>query len=181
VVHNILKAQLRGGYLREQGVCRVAIITQGISGVCFSFANTPHVDSNDQCCHDTTAIKKLVEAGREHGERMGETEEGVSFLGAKYIERWMNFSGGVGLSNPTTCGYNFIGHFVEEDHGAEVHLYFILDGLGLAYRLISELGHLMYAALFSHQTSVCLAVSGDYVYYHGEGGRVFAWGKSGTK
>jgi hypothetical protein len=181
VVHNVLKAQLRDGRLREQGVCRVAIITQGISGLCFSFANTPHVDRNDQCCHDATAIKKLVEAGREHGKRMGQSEDGVSSLGAKYIERWMNFSGGVGLSNPTTCGYNFIGHFVEDDHGAEVYLYFILDGLGVAYRLISELGHLMYASLFSHQTSVCLAVSGDYVYYHGEGGRVFAWGKSGKK
>lgn len=31
----------------EQGLCRVGILTQGIPGLSFSFANTSHVDYND--------------------------------------------------------------------------------------------------------------------------------------
>lgn len=72
--------------------------------------------------------------------------------------------------------------FFEECYGTpEIHHYFILNGLGIAYRLKSDIGHLMYASMFSHQTSVCICVSGNYVYYHGKEGRVFAWGKSGLR
>ena len=96
-------------------------------------------------------------------------------------DRWMQLSSD-GLSNQTTRGYLFLGPFMEnEADDTEIFLYFILDGLGLAYRLHSEMGHLFSAASFSHQTSVCVAVSGNMVYYHGGRGRVFAWGKAGEK
>ena len=39
IVHNALKSLLNKGSIMEQGLCRIGILTQGISNVCFSFAN----------------------------------------------------------------------------------------------------------------------------------------------
>jgi len=104
IVHNVLKSLLNSGSIMEQGLCRVGILTQGIPGLPFSFANTSHVGYNDASSKNIGDIQNLIKNGKQQDNN--QVQEG-----AKYIERWIGFTGS-GLCDSTTCAYSFIGSFL---------------------------------------------------------------------
>ena len=59
----------------------------------------------------------------------------------------------MGLSDPTTCVYEFIFDENYSDDTKSIQ-YFIMNGLGLCIKLNSFLEHMFYAFSFSHNTVV---------------------------
>ena len=155
-------------------LCRASIVTMGTPSKSLGFANSLHIDSCDVLCKEVR--EQRIDMVRQYiNSRTGRIARK-----AKYA---MDFIHKFGLGVPTSCVYQFIhdeNGFQEDD--AEVIQYFLLNGLGVCFRLGNHVAHSFYAFTMTHCTAVCMVVVDSTLYLRkNDNFTVFAWGSGGPK
>ena len=158
---------------------KLMIATKGEVGKAFGFANSGHLDSDGGYDDDELTKLELQELD-EKGvfDDLFNGYESDILQRKDYAERWLALGSGA----PTTCGYQFVWNDKNAFSNYEVYQYFLMNGLGLCYRVRSFSTHLMYAHQFYHQTALCLVVCNGKVLSKNDGRlNVFAWGNGGKR
>ena len=158
---------------------KLMIATKGEVGTSFGFANAGHVenDGGSDDDHKTKVELDNLSALGAFDNAFFDFESDI-LKRKKYAEKWL----GLGSGAPTTCGYQFVWSNPQSSHDCEVFQYFLMNGLGLCYRVILFSTHLMYAHQFYHQTALCLLVCHGKVLSKNDGTlNVFGWGNGGKR
>ena len=164
-VHSVLP----GGRSRTNLLaCRKKILTFGKEGECVAFANTKHSDRDGLSQVDEGKIYARMNQAKKSSIVAVQKK-------AEYVSRWKQYDR-LGVS--TTCVYQAVSN-IRDEHS--YHLYFLMDGIGIAVRLHSHILHMFYGHSFSHHTAVtCLIVGGKVTYSH-DMFNIFAWGAGGKE
>jgi hypothetical protein len=152
------------------GICRVAIMTQGIKDKVVGFEGQEHKDKNDK-------LPKMVQREIEMMVKdVMSSEEEQERLVEKYLETMKKVFGD--LSLPTTCEYTHINKYKSR----ELKAYFLFPKWGLAFRIRDQFCHLFYAAFADHCTSVAYYTVDDKVHLKmSDDSCLFAWGASSNQ
>jgi hypothetical protein len=153
--------------------CRIKIVSQGVPGKIWSYANSSHVDSDTPAKDVARELEESTPARNEF--------ETCDLLDQKcdYLRRWLQLKGSPCV--PTSCCWTLIGDFAKLGSNVEVFAYFIFKTLGTAIRIRDRTGQVFYASMAVHNTAVMVVVAeGKVQYKSNESCRMFAWGKSGS-
>ena len=154
-LHTILHGLLLNGLARDKFMraCHRKILTQGKAWWCHGFASTAHVDKKD------ALSKKEQQKIRDQIEPYLNDADDNIMSKAQYVKRMLNLEGGVGIA--TTCIYDFLIKDQEYLKDAEIHQYFLYNGMKVAVRFHSDVCHSFCAHNMSHCTAVCLVKTKD--------------------
>lgn len=158
------------GIQDRRNICSKNIVTCGAPGHGYGFSNSIHLDNRDLTGRRRSL--RYMEEVRKYSTSVSlprHCEEKTS-----YVRKWIARFGS--LSVPTTCAYEFIGSFHQQE--ACVMCFFLFPAVGAAIRVETGMGLQFYGAVLEHMTSVTLAVNHDIVSYSSEDNKsfVFAWG-----
>ncbi len=168
----------KNNIISHRRMCNWSIVTSGSSSSkCYSFANSPHVDTNDKMSKkfQKVALDVLADLKNQTDENDCVTKKEL-----EYLSRLYDTCNGFCL--PTTCGYKVIKSMSELSDVEEKHLesYFCLLGLGVSVKLTSNLYHYFLGGCFSHCTPVTVSIKDGIVRTYTRGINVFAWGGGGN-
>ena len=154
-LHTILHGLLLNGLARDKFMraCHRKILTQGKAWWCHGFASTAHVDKKD------ALSKKEQQKIRDQIEPYLNDADDNIMSKAQYVKRMLNLEGGVGIA--TTCIYDFLIKDQEYLKDAEIHQYFLYNGMKVAVRFHSDVCHSFCAHNMSHCTAVCVVKTKD--------------------
>ena len=168
----------KNNIVSHRRMCNWSIVTSGSSSSkCYSFANSPHVDTNDMMSKNfqEVALNVLHDLNNQTHDNDCVTSKELEYLSRLYY--LCN-----GFCLPTTCGYKVVKSMSESSDVEEKHLesYFCLLGLGVSVKLTSNLYHYFLGGCFSHCTPVTVSVKDGIVRTYSRGINVFAWGGGGN-
>ena len=147
--------------------CNLSILTIG-NNKSLGFANTCHIDKNDQFSHKFQDMADMIimklKTSACHQKQV-----------LKIVDYFTSMKrlGKFGIT--TVCGYQKL---VWESELNDEHLvgYFLNLGLGTCYEIKSGMFQCFSGHLFSHQTAVPLIVKDDVVLYNHNSVKILAWG-----
>jgi len=148
------------------------VLTQGIPGKCFGFCSTPHMDKNDAIKVSSNTLKQLKKKLEDATAEFRQKKDARNYRrDPDALQRVFSLQWGIrnvehnagNLTVPMTYLWKEVKHHGDvPDYKESVtrtwHAYFVMEGVGWAYRYHHAVCHTFFASMFKHHSSVPVLV-----------------------